>query len=109
MVRRCTGVVSIREAAGGGDTACAPAGTPASRPTRATATNLLDMHDDTSADETPFQGRSSSTWSADAFELVQANENIARLRTIGGTQHAGKVELIDDARRATVTNFQPSL
>src|SRR5678815_110707 len=45
----------------------------------------------------------------DSIQFVQPNENVARLRAVGRPEHARRVELVDDAGRATVTNLQPTL
>src|SRR6185437_10757048 len=51
----------------------------------------------------------SSTRSTDVLQLIEANEHVPWFGTVRRTEHAGRVELIDDARRAPIPDLQPTL
>src|SRR4051812_25924385 len=45
----------------------------------------------------------------DVIQLFETDENVARLRPIGRTEHARRVELIDDASGPTIPDLQAAL
>src|ERR1043166_1226143 len=45
----------------------------------------------------------------DAIEFIETAQHVARLGAIRRTEHAGGVQLVDDARRAAVAHLEPSL
>ena len=47
--------------------------------------------------------------SAVLIQLIESNQNVARFASIGRTQDAGIVQLVDDSRRATVADAEPPL
>src|SRR4051794_21238740 len=49
------------------------------------------------------------TRSTDMIELIETDENIARLRSVGWTKDAGRVQLINDACRAPIADLEPAL
>src|SRR5689334_15610901 len=51
----------------------------------------------------------SGAWTANALELVQADENVAWFGAVWRAEHAREVQLVDDPGRATITNFEPTL
>lgn len=46
---------------------------------------------------------------ADPVEIVQAGQNIPRLRAVGGAKYSGRLQLVDYPRGAAVTDSEPPL
>src|SRR5262249_20254853 len=59
--------------------------------------------------ETRARERRLRTRSTDVIELIEADEHVARLRAIRRTENARRMKLIDDTRRATITDLEASL
>src|SRR6266496_5540727 len=54
--------------------------------------------------------KGSTGWSrADLVQILEADEHVPRLASVGGTQNPGQLELIDDPRRSAVADAHPSL
>src|SRR5688572_3111605 len=47
--------------------------------------------------------------SADPVQVIQPNKHVPRLRRIRRSQHAGRLQLMDDARRPPVADLEPPL
>src|SRR5688572_18259414 len=57
----------------------------------------------------PIATGESDSRAADALEVVESREHVTRSRPVGRPEHARDLKLVDDARRTTVADFQPSL
>src|SRR5690242_4302706 len=58
----------------------------------------------------PTRGfRTSDPWSADPFEILESDQHIARLGAVGWAEDARVVQLVDDARGASVADLEAAL
>src|SRR5687767_9944355 len=51
----------------------------------------------------------SRTRTADAIDVLQADEHVARLRPVGRPKYAGGVQLVDDPRGSSITHLETPL
>src|SRR6185312_13005956 len=83
---------------------CADAGT--ANPSTMTAdTSTFTLMASLPAWTSPF----SYSRPADAIQVLEAHEDVARLRAVRRAQNAGLVQLVDDPRRAAVAHLEPPL
>src|SRR6185437_7115461 len=84
---------------------CADAGTAADPSTMTADTSTFTLMASLPAWTSPF----SYSRPADAIQVLEAHEDVARLRAVRRAQNAGLVQLVDDPRRAAVAHLEPPL